>query len=47
VDASKETHVALAARLGIVPPTLNTKKGRTSKSVMHSVAGSLLFKDPG
>jgi transposase-like protein len=44
VDANKETRVALAARLGIAPSTLNTvvKAGKAPKSVTHNVAGSLV-----
>jgi hypothetical protein len=44
VDANKETRVSLAARLGIVPSTLNTivKAGKTLKSVTHNLARSLV-----
>jgi hypothetical protein len=43
VDANKGTHVALAARLGILPSTWNTiaKKQETPK-IVHKLAGSLI-----
>jgi hypothetical protein len=44
VDANKETYIAVMARLGNDLSTLNStvRNRQTLKSVMHSVAGSLV-----
>jgi hypothetical protein len=46
VDANKETHVALAARLGIVPSTLNTiVKSRKDTKKCYEQRGRSPFEE--